>query len=312
MKILLITQYAEEIVNQKLPENPVLCKHYQRYHLAVYNALLKLNYEVIVKNGMENDIAQHISTCNLVFCIRHDFGFLNSDINIPLLCKKLNKKIVGSAVYAKFYDSDKIVGKILAEKLKIPTSKYDFIYNVNKLKFNPPYLLKPRFSASSADLSDWNICYSLNELLEKIKQVKAEQYFIEQFIQGNTITIGAYYKSNDHSVIIPEPYILNSRVNKVISYLDKKTGGCIKNESTNTKVNKKIKHFAKKYFQFMQPCQLARFDFMLSNSNELYFLEVNTTPNLSDSGGFVKNFTSKHFESYEDFINAIINDALQI
>lgn len=77
-------------------------------------------------------------------------------------------------------------------------------------------------------------------------------------------------------------------------------------------MNKKIKHFAKKYFQFMQPCQLARFDFMLSNSNELYFLEVNTTPNLSDSGGFVKNFTSKHFESYEDFINAIINDALQI
>ncbi len=237
-------------------------------------------------------------------------GFTNSDLQIGLLCNKYKISYIGNSPFSKFYDTDKIVGKLLCQRLKIITPKYCLPYQLSEINFEGPCIIKPRFSASSKNLTDWNICTSYEELIFKIQQIDLPQdYFIEQYIQGKTVTLGCllYDKSN---VLVSTPYTLESKNNQIITFEDKKDGGCIKSVDLASNLKKRLYKAAKKYFAFIQPCQIARLDFMLDKMNRLYFLEINTTPNLSFSNGFVKGLLCEKVPTYADLINQLVSNAI--
>lgn len=308
MRILLISQYKNNIICKTLPQNATLHYHFKFYHLAVYNALILKGHQVVLSDGLESDLESKIIECDVVFSLNHDLGYVNSDLFVKLLCQKHSKSSVGNASFSKFYDTDKIVGKLLANKLGILTPDYCLPYQLDEIKFKPKYLLKPRFSASSEYINDECIFDDVNKLKTALyKTNKPEQFFIEQFIDGVTVTIGCLLK--DGNVIFSEPYMLISKSNRVITYTDKKQGGTIRNYISNPRLVKKIKNIANTYFLNMQPCQIARLDFMLSKSKQLYFLEVNTTPNLGCRNGFTTSFVDNYFESYADFINYLVISA---
>lgn len=313
MKILLISQYAEEIKQGIIPSNPLYRIHFLNYHLKVYQALLNLGHQVIISDGIVvEELIRYIMSCELIFPIRHDYGYSNGDVLIRLLCKKYDKKCIGANIASRFYDTDKIVGKLLCKRLKIPTIDYFLPYQISNPTFAGPYLLKPRFSASSANLSDSCIFDNAEDLRKALNNIpNPECFFIEKFVLGTTATIGCIIGDDNH-LILGEPYTLTSKTNKIISFEDKRNGGCVRTALTDKIVRRKIKHYTDKYFREIQPCQIARLDFILTQDKKLFFLEINETPNLSATGGFAQLFVEKKFNTYENFINHLIKTAISL
>lgn len=313
MKILLISQYAKELIDGIVPTNPIYRIHFLNYHLKVYQTLLELGHEVVLTDGINNEeLNKKTKLCDLIFPIRHDYGYVNGDLLIRLLCKKHNKKCIGADISSRFYDTDKVVGKLLCKRLRIPTPDYFLPYQINNPTFDGPYLLKPRFEASSSNMTDSNIferAEEISKILEKIRN--PECFFIEKFIVGVTAIIGCVVGEDNH-VILGEPYILTSKKNRIITLEDKRNGGCIRSSLNDKKVINKIKNYADAYFKEIQPCQIARLDFMLTDDSKLFFLEINETPNLSETGGFAKLYVEKEFHTYKNFINHLIETAISL
>ena len=309
MKVLLITQYKENIESNSVPDEQILIKHFKTYHLAVYNALLAKGHTVVVASGLEYDLENKIVNSDVVFSIRHDFGFINSDVYIKLLAQKNRVNFVGNSSFSKFYDTDKIVGKILAENLKIRTPKYFLPYQIKKLRSKSPYILKPRFSASSQDIKDEYIFTDIGKLKNELdRQPRQDFFFIEKYINGITATIGCVLTKDD--IICSDPYYLKSKSHRLITFEDKRSGNLKREYIKNKIIIDKMKRIARKYFLAIQPCQLARFDFILTKLGKLYFLEVNTTPNLGTTNKFTGSFVKNYFASYENFIDYLVTSAI--
>lgn len=311
MKILLISQYANELEKNLLPDNPILHTHFKNYHRMIYQTLIELGYDIILSDGLDNEILlQKILTSDLVFPIRADYGYTNGDLQIRLFCQKYHKRIVGGTSYSKFYESDKIVGKLLCENMGIKTPNYKLPYQIDELQFNGPYLVKPRFTGSSINLSDNNIIANKASLKEYFKNLSTPQdFYIEQFISGVTATIGCII-GESNKIIMGIPYTLSSKTHLVLTYEDKKNGGCIRGYVKDDAIKKQLEDYCATLFKALQPCQFARFDFILSEKSDLYFLEINETPNLSITGGFVQAFLQSNFSTYENFINHLIKTAI--
>lgn len=313
MKILLISQYANELKNGYLPNNPILLIHFKNYHQKIYHTLLTLGHTIYLSDGLDNEeLLQLVMKCDLVFPIRVDFCYTNGDIQIRLLSQKYHKKIIGGTSYSRFYESDKIIGKLLSERLKIQTPQYVLPYQIEDLEFEGPYLVKPRFTGSSMNLSDKNIMVDKKHLTNYLNTLSAPQdYYIEKYIEGITATIGCVIDQNNE-IIMGVPYTLTSLTHHVITYEDKRNGGCIRGYIKEQAIKEKLIEYCKKLFKALQPCQIARFDFMLSKKNELYFLEINETPNLSATGGFVQTFLESTFSTFENFINHLLSTAISL
>ncbi len=312
MEVLLISQYSDELKNNNLPHNVLLKRHFELYHKKVYETLKFLGHNIIIANGIEQNIEELIKKVDIVFPIKHDYGYIGGDYNILCICQKLKKPFVGCTPFSKLYDTDKIAGKLLAEKLKIKTPKYFHPYMINDKKLNEAlYLLKPRFSASSKEINDKCI-YAKEELLDVIsKKVNRECYFIEEFIDGVTASIGCVLSQNN-KIIFSTPFTLKSKTNKVITFEDKKNGGCISGTISNKKLQNKLREYSKKLFLNIQPCTMARFDFILSKNNELFFLEINTTPTLNPENSFVNSLIQNYFKNYEHFLSHLLNVSISL
>lgn len=310
MKILLISQYDHELKSNINPSNPLFQIHFKNYHKKIYQTLINLGHKVFVTNGLNNEeLIELTIKCDIVFPICNDFGYPNGDILIRLYCQKYNKKIIGCSSFSRFYESDKITGKYLADRLKILTPSYSLLYQINEIDYPAPYIIKPRFLGSSRNITDDSVFYNKKDLINYVSNLlKKENYYIEKFIDGTTVTIGCMIDGNN--IIIGEPYTLKSRTHKVITYEDKKNGGCIRGVINNNEIKELLVKYCKSLFKALQPCQIARFDFMLSNDNKLYFLEINETPNLSCTGGFVQLLLKNNFNSYDEFIYCLLNNAI--
>lgn len=308
MRVLLISQYEQNLRTNTEPSDKILYNHYNTYHLAVYNALRAKGHEVVLSSGLENDLEDKVKCSDVVFPIRHDFGYNNGDIFIELLCQKNHIKCVGNTSYSKFYDSDKIVGKLLAQKLKIPTPQYCLPYQIGDIRLKTPCLIKPRFSASSMNINDDMIFEKISDAMENLYlQKNVSDYFVEQFIPGVTATIGCIYNGKD--LMLSHPYYLQSKTHRVVTYEDKRLGNLKRDYIHNKKIVSKMQYFAQKYFLAIQPCQIARMDFMLTRFGKLYFLEVNTTPNLGCKNKFTSSFVNKYFDSYDSFIDYLVTSS---
>lgn len=311
MEILLISQYDYELKTDKNPKDPMLLIHFTNYHKKIYQTLINLGHNVTVTNGLNNrELDCLTQNCDIIFPICNDFGYPNGDVQIRLLCQKYNKKMIGSSAFSRFYESDKIAGKLMCEKLNIPTPEYSLVYQISNIDYTGPYILKPRFMGSSRNITD-NVIFDDKESLVNYvsKLSNKEDYYVEKFIDGITVTIGSLI-GEDMNIIVGEPYSLKSLTHKVITYEDKRNGGCIRGSIQNKTIRKKLLQYNKLLFDMLQPCQIARFDFMLSRDNNLYFLEINESPNLSCTGGFVQLLLQRHFDTYENFINHLLKTAI--
>ena len=174
---------------------------------------------------------------------------------------------------------DKDFTKRILQRENVKTPAWEVIYeekDLEHLRWNTfPAVVKPAREGSSIGLKVVNSLSELKKYAEKLLK-KSGKVMIEEFIKGKDLTVG---------ILKGEPLpVIEIRPKKgIYDYESKYTKGMseyiiIKDEA----LTKKLHEISKKIYRVLSLKDFARIDFRLSEEGEIYFLEVNTIPGMTE------------------------------
>lgn len=146
-----------------------------------------------------------------------------------------------------------------------------------------PAFVKPNEGGSSLGVSKVTAPEQLLPAIEKAFAVD-NQVLIEEFISGRELTIGVYIQHGKIYTLPPTEIVSK---NEFFDYEAKYTPG-VTNEITPAPISAEVLSLlnrkAENIYQYLNCRGIVRIDFILEEeSNELYFLEVNTMPGQSEN-----------------------------
>lgn len=245
---------------------------------AVANALRELGHEVY-----ELDVTEDLC-CKLleikpdkVFIALH--GRYGEDGTVQGMLEILGIPYTGSDTIASAVSIDKDFTKRIVKSLGVKTPDWEtFISEEDVLKTNWnkfPAVLKPVREGSSVGLKMVKGIEDLKKDATKLLK-ETERVIVEEFIEGRDVTVG---------VLKGEPLPVVEIIPKkgIYDYECKYTKGMSEYKILEDKdLSRKLQKISKKIYEFLSLKDFARIDFRVSKSGEIYFLEVNTIPGMTE------------------------------
>ena len=245
---------------------------------AVAKALKDLGHEVY-----ELDLDKSLP-CKLleinpdkVFIALH--GRFGEDGTVQGMLEIIGIPYTGSDTVASAVSIDKDFTKRIVKTLGINTPEWETFISeedVLKTKWDKfPAVVKPVREGSSVGLK---IVKSLEELREHALKLfsKTERVMVEEFVEGRDLTVG---------ILKGEPLPVIEIIPKkgVYDYECKYTKGMseyriLKEEN----LSKKLQEISLKIFKFLSLKDFARIDYRVTEEGEIFFLEVNTIPGMTE------------------------------
>jgi D-alanine-D-alanine ligase len=236
----------------------------------------------------ENKFLEKFPEVDLVFPIMH--GTFGEDGKMQGTFEVLGLPYVFSGVLASSLAMNKRKTKIIVKSAGIKIAKdvvalrnkkYNTEKIVNKLGF--PIVIKPTELGSSVGTS---LANSKEELILGIEKALeyGDEVLLEQFIKGRELTVSVM--GDKSPKVLPVIEII-PRVSGWFDYRAKyETGGSeeVCPADIPEEVRKKVQRYALKAFKAIGCLDLARADFIWSESdNKIYFLEINTIPGMTST-----------------------------
>jgi D-alanine-D-alanine ligase len=209
----------------------------------------------------------------------------------------------------------------LLSSFGIQIPKY-FIVKEKKERYNHrlkyPLVVKPSLEDASVGIENESIVRDAKQLKDRINYV--HHYFdqpvlVEQFIEGRELNIAVLGDEKPRALPISE--IDFSKMPKhlfnIVSYQAKWDPQHESYHKTIPKcparlpktTERKAKEIAIKAFKLMGCRDYARVDMRLSKDNELYVLEVNPNPDLTEDAGFMRSAGAAGY-SYAQALKKIV------
>lgn len=241
--------------------------------------LLQKQNSVKLLECINSDI---INDVDLVFIGLH--GKYGEDGKIQTLLELKSMKYTGSGVQSSTVAMDKDISKIIFDKFDIQTPDWialtndnSFDYNECVKKFGNPLVIKPNDEGSTVGLT---IAKDENEFLCGIKTAfnYSEKVLIEKYIKGREITV---------SIIDNVAYPVIEIIPKEGFYdyehkYSKGKSDYICPAVISKEISEKAKELALKAYKSLNCKVYARVDFLLTDDNQLFCLEVNTLPGMTE------------------------------
>lgn len=174
-------------------------------------------------------------------------------------------------------------------------------------KLGLPIFIKPNAGGSSFGITKVK---NQSEVIPAIKKawLESNEALIEQFIDGAEFTCGMV-KIDGKKIIFPVTEILLK--NEFFDFEAKYTPGATE-EITPARLPKdlfeKCQEISSEIYDFCECAGIVRIDYILKN-NEFYFLEVNTTPGMTETS-FIPQQIEAMGLTLKEIITGIINDGL--
>ncbi len=307
---------------------------------SVYQALLNLNYEVILLDPAyginqpfeaedyfsEEDFAEisndnYLDAINLILPSEINVAFLalhgkyGEDGTIQSVLELKGIKYTGSKVLSSALAMDKIMSKILFDEYNVPTPKYfhfrkdefttDEVNEKIESTFKYPAVVKPNDQGSTVGLT---ICKSKEQLYEAIRLAfeYSDRILVEEYIPGRELTVAVL---DDKAL----PVLEIRPKHGIYDYECKYTSGLseyIVPAEIPDDVSKKMKDIAVLACRSLRCEVYARVDFRLSPDNKIYTLEVNTLPGMT-SLSLVPKMAKAVNISFEQLVDKIISLSLK-
>lgn len=219
---------------------------------------------------------------DLVFIGLH--GKFGEDGKIQTLLELKGLKYTGSGIQSSAVAMDKDLSKLIFEKNNILTPNWLALYSENNVKYNEcinllgsPIVIKPNDEGSTVGLT---IAKNIEEFFSGITTAftYSEKVLLERYIKGRELTV---------SIIDGEPYpVIEIVPNEGFYDYEHKYS---KGMSTYVcpavipeEVAEKAKNLASKAYNALNCKVYARVDFLLTEEKDLYCLEVNTLPGMTE------------------------------
>jgi D-alanine-D-alanine ligase len=249
---------------------------------------------------------------DLAFVILH--GRPGEDGTIQGYLDLLGIPYTGSGVTASAVCIDKVITKMLFERVGIPTPPYFIIDTGANLpaivahaekQFGYPMIAKPRAEGSSVGIELLEGRRGAVDRSERVRRGFGD-ILLEKFIPGMIATVG---------ILVDEPLPILELVPRRQAFYDyeaKYTRGeteFVLPARLDPKVADKVRDLALKAHRLMGCSGFSRVDLVIKQGKLPYFLEINTLPGLTDISDFPAE--AEHVGiSYDEMIFRILSDAL--
>lgn len=278
----------------------------------ISNALRKLNYEVVEYGDIKSFIKNvEIHKNDLVFPYHFGVASKVRQSLVQTICEIYNIKFLGADAYSQTIANDKVLSKEICRYSGILTTNFKTMFDINfppdLTSLNLPLIVKPQFEGDSIGISDKNVFYSKDNIIQFAKELLLDlnqPTIIEEYIDGRELSVCIIgYKSFVKKIGVVENIKGNSRVK---SYNAKKFKISKKkvidiNEVLNNETMNKIINL----FNSMDKVEYMRLDFIYKNDN-WYNIELTTDPDLSPFSPLYIAFKNEF--TYKEFINLLISN----
>jgi D-alanine-D-alanine ligase len=262
---------------------------------AILNSLVSQGYNayplILDKDNFINKLMEN--EYDLAYIALH--GEFGEDGRVQGFLDILGKKYTGSDFRGSCISMDKNITKNLLHhyNIKMPKSFYK-VEDVEKF----PVVVKPSTEGSSVGLY---ICENKKELEKACKDLEGLSLTIEEFVKGEELTVGVL-DGEALGVLKIKPK------SGVYDYKSKYTSGETEYEypaKIDGSVYEEAMEVSEKVHKELNLKGASRSDFILKGS-ELYFLEVNTSPGMTNTSLLPKLATLKGY-NFDTLVKKIVD-----
>ena len=273
---------------------------------AIQLALEAIGYNVlgITMENKLGDIISDLHSVDLVFLGLH--GSIGENGTIQGFLESLGLKYTGSDPLSSAICMDKNISKIIARDSKVNTPNWEIVtrgQTLNEDNSEFPLVIKPNDQGSTVGLT---IVHDESELGPALNLAYnySSSVMVEQFIKGRELTV-TLMGSEAYPVceIIPS--------HELYDYECKYTSGMSKYvcpADIELDLTKRIQEITERLFDVLKCRHYSRADFRMDHEDNLWFLEMNTLPGMTDTS--LAPMTAKAAGlSFNDLIECIVLQA---
>ena len=273
---------------------------------AIQLALEAIGYNVL-SITMENklgDIISDLHSVDLVFLGLH--GSIGENGTIQGFLESLGVKYTGSDPLSSAICMDKNISKIIARDSKVNTPNWAIVtrgQTLNEDNSEFPLVIKPNDQGSTVGLT---IVHDESELGPALNLAYnySPSVMVEQFIEGRELTVTLIGgKALPVCEIIPS--------HELYDYECKYTSGMSKYVCPayiDLDLTKRVQEITERLFDVLKCRHYSRADFRLDHEDNLWFLEMNTLPGMTDTSLAPMAAKAAGF-SFNDLIDRIVLQA---
>lgn len=244
------------------------------------------------------------------------------EMNVVGLLELMGIPYTGAPPIALANCQNKVLAKAMLNAVGIKTPKAIVIkkeMKSYKLGLNFPLIIKPAFEDASVGIENESIVENSSQLKKRVQYVL--DYFqqpalVEEFIDGRELNVAVLGDKNP--VVLPISEIdfslMPDNLYNIVSYqakwdplheaYHKTIPSCP--AKLSKRIVQKANDIALKAFHTMGCRDYARVDMRLNKNKELYALEVNPNPDLTEGAGFMRSAEAAGY-SYEETLKKIIS-----
>jgi len=273
---------------------------------AIQLALDDIGYNVL-SITMENklgDIISDLHSVDLVFLGLH--GSIGENGTIQGFLESLGVKYTGSDPLSSAICMDKNISKIIARDSKVNTPNWKIVtrdQTLNEDNSEFPLVIKPNDQGSTVGLT---VVHDESELGPALNLAYnySSSVMVEQFIEGRELTVTLIGgKALPVCEIIPS--------HELYDYECKYTSGMSKYvcpADIDLDLTKRVQEITERLFDVLKCRHYSRADFRLDDEDNLWFLEMNTLPGMTDTSLAPMAAKAAGF-SFNDLIDCIVLQA---
>ena len=247
------------------------------------------------------------------------------EMNVTGIYELLEIPYTGAPPLALANCQSKVFTKRLLGSYGIKTANFELVKTFaerykHALRF--PIIVKPAFEDASAGIDYNAVVHNNSELNAKINYIFSEfkqAALIEEFIEGRELNVAVM--GDEIPVVLPISEIdfsaMPDHLPNIVSYQAKWDQMHESYHKTipicpavlPKKIQVKAEKIALAAFKAMGVRDYARIDMRLSTANELFVLEVNPNPDLTEGAGFMRSAEAAGF-TYDEVLEKLIRFAL--
>ena len=234
---------------------------------------------------------------DIIFNTAEGFAGIGRESFAPICFEQLGIPYVGSGPYCCFLTLDKFLTKQVVFAKKVPVVEGLFTTNIKDLhvvakELAYPVFVKPNFEGSSKGITPRSLCHNFEELVayaSEALRLFPDGILIERFIEGKDITVPYIATLGKNGVLDPIEYVYPlGNKNEIYDFeLKNRNEKNVKVQTANLPPN--LKRDLIKYTEVVVKAlavqDMARADFRVTSSGDIYFLELNPLPSLQPDAG---------------------------
>lgn len=218
----------------------------------------------------------------------------------PAILNSFKLPYTGVPLDALFVTTNKVLAKKLMRFNNLPTADLFEMNELENLDPHKTYIAKPIWEEASVGITaDYIFKTSEKSKFEKIKQLPASHYFVEEFIDGREFNVSILGGKNGAEVLPPAEMIFSHYFNdkpKIVGYKAKwdesseeykqtnRAFGTLENQSI---LKEKLSDICRKSWKAFNLKGYVRIDFRVDENDNVYILEINGNPCIAPDSGFV-------------------------